>query len=138
MKKIIIIFSLLVSGLVLFSCQKDLKMTETQKAFTEMASPGLVSSGNYVIEFVADSCQISSTTDGRYRIMTDTQSQYVEAVIEGGIGKVGATQKVALKWFKDGKMNEEELDMVVSLNSGDTYWLWNEENSKGVILRKLI
>ena len=56
-------------------------MTDSQKAFTQMAQPGLVSGNAYTIEFSASGYQLSSTTDGKYRIMADDQSQYVEAAV---------------------------------------------------------
>lgn len=137
----IITIACLVSGMAaLSSCNKEITMTDSQKAFTQMAQPGLVSGNAYTIEFSASGYQLSSTTDGKYRIMADDQSQYVEAAVSGDLGKIGSSNKVLLKWFKQENLSEKELTMILSHsdNKTNTYWLWNEEESTGVIIRKLI
>ena len=72
--------------------------------------------------------------------MSYEQSKYVEAEVSGDLGKIGSSNKVLLKWFKQENLSEKELTMILSHsdNKTNTYWLWNEEESTGVIIRKLI
>ena len=70
--------------------------------------------------------------------MTDDQSRYMEANVTGNMKELGTSVNVHLKWYLNDNLNQKELTMIVSKMGNDTYWLWNEEESTGVIIRKLI
>lgn len=120
------------------SCTKDLELTQKQREFTEMLQPGLVTNGTYTMEYSSENCQLSSTSDGKYRVMTDDQSRYMEANVTGNMKELGTSVNVHLKWYLNDNLNQKELTMIVSKMENGTYWLWNEEESTGVIIRKLI
>lgn len=120
------------------SCTKDLELTQKQREFTEMLQPGLVTNGTYTMEYSSENCQLSSTSDGKYRVMTDDQSSYMEAVVKGDMKKTGSSVEASIKCYRNGELSQQELTMIVSKIEGDVFWLWNEDETTGVIIKKLI
>lgn len=136
--KTLAIVCLATMAVSLASCTKDLEMTPEQREFTEMLQPGLVTNGAYILEYSASGFQLSSTSDGKYRVMTDDQSSYMEAVVKGDMKKTGSSVEASIKCYRNGELSQQELTMIVSKIEGDVFWLWNEDETTGVIVKKLI
>lgn len=137
--RILIISSVVMGAAALTSCKKDVfVMTEQQKAFTEMTSPGITIGGNYTVQYEKGTYQTSSTSGGTYRVFSDDLGRFVEVYVGSTGLKKGNNVNTSIKWYKDGTSGEKQLEMTVSKLQDGYIWLWNEEESTGVIVRNTL